>query len=259
MSLTADYHVHTNYSDGRPLPEMLSAAADAGLEAVGFADHCNVSERSPLAATKRELGFNLDLTYERRRAALEALAAETGLRLYDAVELDYDPRDEAAIEAFLEEAGFEYAIGSVHEMDGTVIFDQDHFAAKSESAIVDLIDDYYARLCALIESELFDVVAHLDAIERTPALRGYTTANHWQAVADALAASSTLPEINAGAIDGYGEYHPEPAFLEALRAADVSFVPGTDSHRGPELEARTAALATRFGELGLEPAAPPSL
>lgn len=256
MSLTADYHVHTNYSDGRPLPEMLAAAAEAGLEAVGFADHCNVSARETAAESKWKLGFNLDLTYERRRAALSSFDERLPITVYDGVELDYDPRDEAEIAAFLDEADFDYAIGSVHELDGTVIFDQEHFATKSDSDIGALIDEYYDHVCAMIESELFDVVGHVDAIERTPALRGYTTADHWGAVADAVASSRTVPEINGGAIDEYGELHPEPRFLQRLDDEGVEFVPGTDTHRPVEFDARITAVERQFDELDLEPASP---
>jgi len=40
-----DYHVHSNYSDGRFLFQMVRAADEAGLDGVGFADHCTVTER----------------------------------------------------------------------------------------------------------------------------------------------------------------------------------------------------------------------
>ncbi|WP_205254521.1 PHP domain-containing protein [Halorussus rarus] len=111
MTVGHDYHVHSNYSDGTRLPRMLDAAADAGLDAVGFADHCNVAERERLRTVKREHGINLDRTYALRRDAIESLRERYDLRIYDAVELDYDPRDESAIARFLDEADFDYAIG----------------------------------------------------------------------------------------------------------------------------------------------------
>lgn len=257
MQLTADYHTHSNYSDGRPLPRMVSAAEDAGLEAYGIADHCNVSRRDDPDRWKRVYGFNLDVTYERRREAIESLREWSDLTLYDAVEMDYDARDEDAIAAFLEDAGFDYAIGSAHDVDGTNVFDRATFAEWSESERRAFVDDYYGKVVSLIESELFDVVAHVDVVERTPELRGFTTDEHYERVADALATSRTLPEINAGrALEEYGHFHPAPAFLEALRGRDVGFVPGSDSHRPDEIGERLAVLGDRFAELGLEPASP---
>jgi len=58
-----DYHVHTTYSDGSFLEEMVDAAAAAGLDGVGIADHCNVSGDERARRYKRALGFNLDVTY----------------------------------------------------------------------------------------------------------------------------------------------------------------------------------------------------
>lgn len=257
MWLRADYHSHSNYSDGRPLPAMLEAAAEAGLEAVGVTDHCNVSRRPPPNRAKRELGFNLDLTYERRREAIESLRSSTGLTVYDAVELDYHPSDESAIETFLERTAFDYAIGSVHELDGANVFDRTHFAPKPEAERRRLVDGYYDRIVALIESDLFEVVGHVDAIERTPELRGYATGAHYERVADALATARTRPEINAGrALGSDARFHPAPALLDAVRNRGVRFVPGSDAHRPDELVDRVPVLADRFAELGLEPATP---
>jgi len=85
-----DYHVHSNYSDGAFLRRMVDAAADAGVDGVGIADHCNVSPDPSAQRFKRVLGFNLDLTYERRREAIEAVRADPALEIdvYDAVVVD---------------------------------------------------------------------------------------------------------------------------------------------------------------------------
>ncbi|WP_265112462.1 PHP domain-containing protein [Halosolutus halophilus] len=253
----ADFHVHSNYSDGQSLPEMVAAAERAGLDAVGITDHCNVSARSVPMQAKRELGFNLDLTYERRRDALDRLRAAADVSIYDGVELDYDPRDEPELETFVDEAGFDYTIGSVHELDGECIFDRSSFADCTEAERRTLVDDYYHKIVALLEFDAFDVLGHVDAIERTPELRGYAGTEHYERVADALVESSTVPEINAGTVTvEYGKYHPAPEFLEVLRDRDVQFVPGTDAHRPDEVLDRVPLLADRFAEVGLESTSP---
>lgn len=229
--MTVDYHTHTNYSDGR-IPElMIRAADDAGLEGIGFADHCNVSSDGWMQTVKRAWGFNLDLTYKRRREGLEALQKHTDLRLYDAVEIDYKPRDESAIEAFLAEAGFDYVVGSVHELDGTYVYAEMNFVEKSEAERERLVADYFDDLVALIDSELIDVAAHLDLTEQNPALRGYATEDQYHRVASALERSQTVPELNGGrASDDDGTTHPTPEFLDVLLGYDIAFVLGSDAH-----------------------------
>jgi histidinol-phosphatase (PHP family) len=257
VHLTHDYHTHTTYSDGTGLPWMVEAAEEAGLEAIGFADHCNVSEREPAVREKYEQGFNLDLTYGRRREAIEGIRERTELTVYDAVELDYDPRDEGASRRFLEEAEFDYAMGSVHSLDGADVQDVAQFDAMADEDCRAVVDDYYEELAALVESELFAIAAHVDLIERTPALRGYTDEGHYERVADAFERSRTVPEINAGrTLQEYGEFHPAPDFLAALDDRGIPFVAGSDAHSPEELHDRLPELEAYFEELGLEPVRP---
>ncbi|WP_276279114.1 PHP domain-containing protein [Halorussus caseinilyticus] len=254
MSVVHDYHVHSNYSDGTQMPRMLDAAADAGLRAIGFADHCNVAQRETLLRGKREYGINLDRTYPLRREAVESLREQYDLRIFDAVELDYDPRDEGDIASFLDDADFDYAVGSVHRVEGTNVQRSAPFAEMPERERRAFVDDYYERLATLVESELFAIAAHVDLVERTPELRGYTTADHHAMVADAFRRSRTVPEVNAGRVlRDYGEYHPAPDFRAALRERGIEFVTGSDAHEPDEVRERHAALEELFAEREVSP------
>lgn len=250
-----DYHAHSIYSDGGFLRRMLAAADDAGLSGIGITDHCNVSQRDAMVRTRENLGFNLDVTHDRRRSAIERFRGTFDLEIYDAVEVDYDPRDEADIRAFLETAAFQYAIGSVHHLEDVHVQYEPYFADKPERERAALVDTYFEKLVALVDSGLFEVAAHLDLIERNTVLRGFATDDHYRAVAEALSESRTITELNAGRVlDEYGEYHPSPAFLDVLRAYDVDVVVGTDSHSPAELRERVPHVADSVERLGLEPA-----
>jgi histidinol-phosphatase (PHP family) len=249
----ADYHTHSTYSDGRFLLSMCEAAEAAGLEAIGFADHCNVSPREDLQRAKKVLGFNLDVTYERRRDAIETIRDRFDLESYDAVEMDFDSRDAEEIRAFLEAAAFDYAVGSVHHLEGMNVHVQPYFERKSEAEREALVDEFYEEVVSLVESELFEVAAHVDLAERNPALRGYATQDHYQAVAAAVADSRTVLEVNAGrALGEYGEFHPGPDFVEVLAEYDVEFVLGSDGHTPEEVHERKPELEEFVAAHGLE-------
>jgi len=257
-----DYHVHSNYSDGAFLPRMVDAAADAGLDGVGIADHCNVSPDPSAERFKRALGFNLDLTYERRREAIEAVRADSGVEVdvFDAVEMDYDPDHEGPIADFLDGARFDYAIGSVHELDGANVHTRSHFADKPAEERRALVDRYFEKLVALIESELFAIAAHPDLIERNPHLRGFATDDHYAAVAEAFENSRTVPEINAGRLlDDYGEFHPAPAFFDRLVDAGLRVSVGTDSHDPGVIAPRVDEIEAELDRRGLDPVGPAEL
>lgn len=241
--MSYDHHVHSTYSDGDLLRRMLSAAEAVGLDGIGITDHCNVSVRPPMIETRDRLGFNLDVTYERRRHAIEAFREEVDFDIYDAVEIDYDPRDEAEIGAFLDEANFDYAVGSVHHLEEVNVHVREYFADRPEAERRDLVATYYEKLIELVESELFDVAAHPDLVERTPSLRGLASEAQYERVADAFAASRTHPELNAGrALRAAGGVHPGSTFRSALLERDVSFVVGSDAHRPEELRRRSRYL-----------------
>ena len=255
MERVYDYHVHSNYSDGAFLQRMVDAAADAGLDGVGIADHCNVAPEADARRHRRAFGFNLDITYERRREAIEDVREQTDIRVFDAVEMDYHPDHEDAIRSFLADAGFDYAVGSVHDLDGENVHVVSHFADLSERTRRDLVDRYFEKLVALVDSELFAVAAHPDLVERNPHLRGFATDEHYERVADAFERSRTVPELNAGRLTGdYGQLHPAPAFLDTLADRGVSVTVGTDSHEPDAIAARVDGLEAELAERGLDPA-----
>lgn len=252
-----DYHVHSNYSDGSFLEWMVRSASKAGLDAVGIADHCMLSA-APAPQLHRDVaGYNLDLTYDRRRRAIDAVSEEVGIEVYDAVEMDFFPEEADRIGAFLEEADFDYAIGSVHRIDGVNVHFSDHFADMPENRRRELVDGYFDDLEALVRSELFEIAAHPDIIERNVALRGLASETHYRQVAEAFAESRTVPELNAGRIDeAYGRFHPDEPFLEVLLEHDVPITVGSDAHEPSAIERRVTRLREALGEHGLTPVDP---
>ena len=244
-----DWHVHTSYSDGSRLPSMVAAAAEAGLDGVGLTDHCTVTDRGSRRADRNRLSFNLDATYERRRGVIERQREASPVAVFDGVEMDYHPADEAVIREFLDGAGFDYAIGSVHEVDGHNVHG-DHFADLPERERREAVETYVDHLVALVESDLFDVVGHADVFERNPALRGHATPADHERIADAVAEHRPLVELNAGRIDReYGQFHPAEPLRATLAREGVGFVPSTDAHSPDDLRERLPALRDAFGSV----------
>lgn len=248
-ALAWDVHAHSVYSDGAPLEAMVEAARDAGLDGVGFADHSNVSTLEP--GVNRS--FDLSETYPDRRHEIQTLREEYDLRIFDAVELDYRPADEEHITSFLDEAAFDYTLGSVHHVEQTNVVVPGTFADASEDERETFVDKYFDLVVDLVESELFDVVAHIDLTQRNAELRDHATTEHYRTVAEALAKSETVPELNAGrAFGDFGEVHPHPDFLDVLQEAEIEFVAGTDAHAPDELVSRAEPLSEVITSRGID-------
>lgn len=258
--MNADVHAHTSYSDGGEIPLMLRAAVDAGLDAVGFTDHCSLSE------TWREERLlwnrNFDRTYERRREALAIAERRYDVRTYDAVEMDYEPGLERRIESFLDCAGFDYAIGSVHYVDGRQVFAFESFEDADPEERRAFVDAYYDAVVSLVDSELFAVVAHVDLVENHPDLHGLTTEEHRQRVVKACLNSRTIPEINAGRIGAKGSldtFHPTETLRDRLLDHGVAVTVGTDAHAPGDFEERVPRLERLLSEHGVDPVGPDAL
>ncbi len=247
-----DLHTHTTYSDGAIMDMMASAAEKYGLKEVGFADHCNVSKRERMKTIKYGYGFNLDQTYERREKALKELRKRRDITIYSAVEMDYDPRDEEEIEAFLQENNFHYSLGSVHYLDGMNIHVEKYFARRTKKKRKKLVETYFDRLERMIELEIFDVASHIDLFERNQALQGLAKIEDYKRIAEAFKKSRTMPEINAGrALKGLKELHPTEEFRNILVEAGISFTAGTDSHAPEDIPQLNSHMDKRLQELGI--------
>ena len=252
-----DLHTHSTYSDGGLMKMMALRADKLGLEKMGIADHCNVSGRSEIKLQSMELGFNLDQTYKRRKQALESLKKEFNVELLDAVEMDYHPDDEEEINLFLEKAKFQYSIGSVHRIENVNVQVEPYFKSFSKYRRRSIVEKYFERQRKLVESEMFDIVSHIDLVERNKHLRGLATEDDYMKVIDALKNSKTIPEVNAGRINrGLKEFHPTPELLELFREEDIPVTLGTDSHSPEELKMRTPQLRDKIKEEGLRVTTP---
>lgn len=240
VSIEYDLHTHTTYSDGWDWSEMVSSAEESGLRGIGLSDHCPIGD-DPFGRRDR---YDFENTYRDRRREFESQSDDYDIEILDGAEVNYDPRKEDRIRKFLDQANFDYTIGSVHYAGQYYVAHPDErLAEASASERRAVIDKYVDWQIQLIESELFDVIGHLDIVQRSPVLRGTMTERDYRRIAKALANSETVPELNAGRLDrSYETIHPHPGYLHVFTDEDVRFVIGTDSHAPDQLTRRLTLL-----------------
>ncbi len=236
--ILADFHTHTSFSDGRDTPEeMILAAIERGLEAIGISDHSHTPFDDDYCLGKGEAPAYL--------AAVRALSERYRgkIRVYAGIEQDF----------YTEEAprGFDYVIGSVHyvkvgEGEGASYLSVDRSREEFSQAVLRhfagdfyaFCEAYYQTLARVVEKTGADLIGHFDLVTKfnrggalfDEAHPRYVKA--WQSAADALLRTGKAFEVNTGAVSRGYRPHPYPSgeILAYLKARGARLVLSSDAH-----------------------------
>jgi len=153
-----DLHVHTSFSpDSNIAPERACRAAYArGLKIIGFADHVEFLAEDGAYVDLYDgakILAEIERLRERYRGKLEIL--------YGA-EIGFIPGKESRIKDFLDSQPLDYAVGSVHYVEGVLV---SKWVRERELAGKDFAP-YFEIVLEAAESGLFDVLGHLDYIRK---------------------------------------------------------------------------------------------
>jgi len=252
--IACDFHLHTNFCDGKHTPTEVAEQAFAdGIKILGFSEHSYLPfETFSLCPDKQERFLSevaaLKETYRGRMKILCGL--------------------EKDIFSEVKESDFDYVIGSVHYLK---IGDQ--FPAIDESPEVTAntvrtffrgdpyayAKAYFDLVATLFDHVRADFIGHIDLLtkfhEKQPLLdtddKRYVSA--WQDAVEALIPYEKPFEINSGAISrGWRSTpYPSPDILRFVHERGGRIILSSDSHAKDTLryrfdESRELALACGF-------------
>lgn len=148
-----DTHTHTDNSfDGNHSPVyMCEAAANKGLKAIAFTDHCEVD------------AFDADGERNVRQAYFEIAKARSAfmgkLLVLNGIELGQPAYDIETAEKILASQKFDVVIGSVHNLRNR----QDFYYIEdfSDINIEETMKEYFDEILTMLEWGNFDILAHL--------------------------------------------------------------------------------------------------
>ena len=256
--MKTNYHTHTTWCDGKDTPEaVVVAAIDKGFDAIGFSSHAMLPEDdTPWVLTPEKA--------PRYAAEIRALAKkyENRIRVLCGVEADYVPGGATPDCGTYAAMAPDYIIGSVHFVvapdGGRVCVDEspeslasgirDHFGGNVEA----YVRAYFAQEREMLAKFDFDIVGHLDLVRKFNVRHPYFDESApWyleelDRIADAVAASGKIAEVNTGAISrGWlDDAYPSAAFRERLRARGVKFILSADAHAADAID----CAFDRFGD-----------
>ncbi len=152
-----DYHIHTNFSCDCEVSmiEMCRAALEQGVSEIGFTEHFDLFPDDPCYAFFQAEPWWDELNHCRDVFG-ESLTIRAGVELGEPHIFPREIRD------LLDAYPWDYALGSLHWVDGLNVFDDAFF----ESMGGDAYARYFRELTKLAEEGNFDVLAHLDVVKR---------------------------------------------------------------------------------------------
>ena len=226
----SNLHTHSVFSDGHDTPrEMIDEALSLGFNALGFSDHSYTPAQADCSVTPG--------TEVSRADELRALKREYADRItiYDGIELDWHSE--------MPPLGYDYVIGSVHEMTvGGTIVQIDNGADSQQNMIneffggdpVKMAAEYFENLTDHIRVNRPDFVGHFDLVTK------YSLVNEEDPryIESALEAAREIVKIcptfeaNTGAIARKLRTVPYPArfIIEEIRKSGGRFIITSDCH-----------------------------
>jgi histidinol-phosphatase (PHP family) len=247
--MLANFHTHTVWCDGKDTPEAMTLAAiGKGFSRLGFSSHLAFPEGGEgVLDPVRAMDYVRDV---RRVAAKYAGQIE----VYCGGEADYIPGATTPEKSRYAELGLDYLIGSVHYAvadDGARVPVDDtpdllergiaeHFGGSGRK----LVERYFEQQVFMVGHFDFDVLGHPDLVRKFNEKRPwFDEAADWyvaleERLAQALAASGKVTEVNTGAISrGWlSDAYPSARFRETLRKYGVKFILSSDAHSAAGLD-----------------------
>jgi histidinol-phosphatase (PHP family) len=222
-----DYHIHTpfcKHATGE-IELYVERALEIGLEEIGFSDHMPVMPEPQFCMGYEDVDRYIDRVHELQ----SRYAGQIIIRL--GCEMDMVLEKQGEIRALIDNAQFDYVIGSLHYLDNWP-FDQEKYKNVFEGRNLDaLYEHFFDTIIRAARTGLYDIAGHIDNIKRM----GYRPEGNldilYERVAAVLKSMDCAVELNTSGIDSAArEPYPSPGFLRIFRKHDVPVTLGSDAH-----------------------------
>lgn len=257
-----DYHIHLERGPYNLewLKQFWVQARLRGITEIGITEHAHefrefvpVYEHlweEPSSASWIQRHFHRSI--DDYLALLDA-GQQAGIPLKVGLEADYFPKREGEIRSLLRRYDFDYVLGSVHFL-GDWSFDWDPDLGWPERDADEAYLAYLVLMEKTAQSNLFDVLAHLDVIK----VFGYRAQRNldgqWRALLQIIAEAGLAIEVStAGLRKPVREIYPHFSLLKDAARLNIPITIASDAHTPFDVGDRwqeAVALAKRAGYTG---------
>lgn len=227
-------------------------AKEKGIQEVGIVDHLyRFKETRAYFEKAIDLNEETDLGQKQRhwldRVMTESMQdfitaihaakvrwRQQGVTLLIGIEADYFVGQEEELAQLLALGEWDYIIGSVHFIDGWGFDNPDVSTLFLKYDLKELYSKFFETIELLVDSQLFDIVAHIDNLKVfNYRVEDEQFNNAWyERITDKLKQANIVTEINSGLRYRYpvAESCPSPAFIKFLTKHQIPITLSSDAH-----------------------------
>jgi histidinol-phosphatase (PHP family) len=244
-----DYHIHTQHSiDAQgTIAEYCDQAAKIGLDEICFTNHCELDPKRNdnfirFNGEQEPFSHNGLLKLQREVHAARDRYRRHGLAVKFGIEVGYYPGIEQRLKGIIQGIELDFMIGAIHCLDHICIdssrecgrYFDDHSAQQ-------YIENYYASVTLLIESGMFDSLAHIDVYKK------YGRDHYGSKLNDVpedvfrntfrlMKEKGIAFEINTAGMRFMNEFYPAPLLMRTAHEQGITLITiGSDSHKPEDL------------------------
>lgn len=241
-------HTHSNFSDGKANAEdVVIEAVNQGLKVLGFSDHSPVPFENTFAI-KNENVNNYISTIKSLKEKYQ-----DKIDIYCSMEMDFIPGIIKDFKKTKEELGLDYMIGSVHLVgnnieklwfiDGSKVETYDEGLNNYFNGDIKKgVKTFFYQYNEMIETEVFDIVGHLDKIKMHNRNRYFLEEDKWYCdllmeTLTLIKEKSLIVEVNTRGIykKRSSDFYPSTWILPIMREMNIPVVISSDAHLPNEL------------------------
>jgi len=243
--IKTNYHMHSNYSDGKADPEeYVKAAVEKGFVSIGFTEHGPTKFKKHWELKSEKVG---EYFSEIKRLKNKY---SSDIEIYCGLELDFLPGVES--NDFYEH-DIDYRIGSIHYFfDEEDIYGVDCNFEEFKKTIFDyfsgdvrkMVGEFYYRIILMVDKFKPEIIGHFDLIKINNFNRQFFSEDEkWyidevMKVLEFISGKGTMLDVNTGGITRGYLTDPYPSAW-ALREASRLKIPVTlnsDAHRPEHID-----------------------
>ena len=242
-----NFHTHCRYCDGKGNPEdFVTEAVNQQFTAFGFSSHAPLPFLNDFSIKEENMPQYVDEINHLRNKYAELLPVFAGL------ECDYIPKISSSFLQFKEKYGLDYIIGGVHlvKKDDQLWFIDGHERKLYDDGLENLfhndikkaVGTYFQQLLQMIDTEQFDVVAHLDKIKMHNQNRFFTEDEKWymnwiEETLHLIKEKQLIVEINTRGLykKRCDTFYPSPWIIKRLKELSIPVTISTDAHHHSEI------------------------